>query len=38
MEVEGKTGFLKNELAEQLQDEYPGAIVHQRLSKYNKFC
>lgn len=27
MEVEGKM-MNKNELAEQLQDEYPGAIVH----------
>ena len=27
MEVEGKM-MSKNELAEQLQDEYPGAIVH----------
>ncbi len=27
MEVEGKM-ISKNELAEQLQDEYPGAIVH----------
>jgi len=27
MEVEGKM-LSKNELAEQLQDEYPGAIVH----------
>mgnify|MGYP006271587455 CR=1 FL=1 len=27
MEVEGKI-MSKNELAEQLQDEYPGAIVH----------
>ncbi|NBP55560.1 hypothetical protein EBU71_03280 [bacterium] len=27
MEVEGKM-LTKNELAEQLQDEYPGAIVH----------